>query len=79
MANLGGSGGGSGRGQGQGGGGGAGRGKGSGGGRGRNGGRGLGPGGQCVCPNCGTTAPHQQGTPCYNMKCPKCGQLMTRA
>jgi hypothetical protein len=75
MSNTGGFGGtGGGRGQGQGG---SGRGMGQGG-RGRGGGRGLGPGGQCVCPSCGATAPHQQGTPCNSVKCPKCGQIMAR-
>ena len=54
---------------------GAGRGRG---GRGRMGGFGLGPGGECVCPDCGKTAPHQRGVPCYQIKCPKCGSQMTR-
>jgi hypothetical protein len=39
---------------------------------------GFGPGGNCVCPSCGEKVPHQQGTPCYAMKCPKCGTNMTR-
>ena len=48
-------------------------------GRGRQpGGFGLGPGGFCVCPKCGTKAPHKRGIPCYNHKCPGCGQPMTR-
>ncbi len=49
-------------------------------GRGRMGGTrpGAGPGGGCVCPSCGTRAPHQVGTPCYNMSCPKCGAKMLR-
>jgi len=48
-------------------------------GRGRQpGGFGLGPGGECVCPNCGTRIPHGRGIPCYEQKCPKCGQSMTR-
>ncbi len=64
-----------GRGQGRGGGRGAGQ-----GGRGRMGGNrpGAGPGGYCVCPNCGHRAPHQAGTPCYQMQCPKCGATMMR-
>ncbi|HPP07036.1 MAG TPA: hypothetical protein PLW88_06665 [Syntrophorhabdaceae bacterium] len=46
--------------------------------KGRMGGRGLGPAGTCVCPSCGTTAPHERGIPCYKMKCPNCGTTMTR-
>lgn len=51
-----------------------------GGGRGKAGsGRGSGrAGGQCLCPQCGAVAPHSQGTPCMNMKCPKCGAAMVR-
>lgn len=48
------------------------------GGPGRMGGGGGGPGGKCVCPHCGTTAPHDRGTPCSQLKCPQCGQQMTR-
>jgi len=55
---------------------GGGRGRGLGGGRG--GGFGLGPGGNCLCPACGATVPHQVAVPCYQVKCPKCGQPMTR-
>ena len=62
-------------GRGTGAGGGAGRG---GGGGGRMGGMGLGPGGECVCPGCGEKVAHQRGVPCYQQKCPKCGQAMTR-
>jgi predicted Fe-Mo cluster-binding NifX family protein len=55
---------------------------GSGGGMGRGGGRGggsrPGPGGFCVCPSCGQKAPHQQGIPCLEIKCPQCGTVMTR-
>lgn len=38
-----------------------------------------GPGGECVCPNCGERAPHASGQPCNQTKCPKCGAFMTRA
>jgi len=55
-------------------------GKGQGQGRGRMDGNrpGAGWGGNCVCPACGSKVPHQQGMPCYSMKCPNCGQNMTR-
>ena len=39
---------------------------------------GLGPSGECVCSQCGTKIPHQQGVPCYEQRCPKCGASMTR-
>ena len=44
------------------------------------GGFGAGPGGYCVCtnPKCGYKMPHQAGTPCYQLKCPKCGSPMIR-
>ena len=48
-----------------------------GGGRGRRG-YGMGPGGDCICSNCGHREPHHPATPCYTMKCPKCGAPMTR-
>lgn len=48
------------------------------GGRGRMGGFGLGPGGECICPRCGTRIPHQRGIPCYQQLCPKCGTSMSR-
>jgi len=59
---------------------GGGMGMGRGGGRGRMGGTrpGAGPGGECVCPSCGTTAPHQAGVPCYQIECPNCGTSMVR-
>jgi hypothetical protein len=62
------------RGRGQGG---SGRGQGQG--PGRMGGRkAAGPGGDCVCPNCGHKVPHKVGQPCYEVNCPKCGTQMTR-
>lgn len=59
---------------------GMGRGMGRGAGRGRMGGSraGAGPGGNCVCPSCGTRVTHQAGTPCAAMNCPKCGLRMVR-
>lgn len=47
-------------------------------GRGMGGGFAAGPGGYCVCPNCGEKVPHQLGTPCFEQKCSKCGTAMTR-
>ena len=69
---------GAGQGQGTGRGQGAGAGQGRGGGRGRMGGFAGGPGGNCVCASCGEKVQHQQGVPCNQMKCPKCGAVMTR-
>lgn len=58
---------------------GGGRGPPGGGGRGRGGGPyAAGPGGNCICPSCGKTVPHQAGVPCYQQKCPKCGASMVR-
>ena len=39
---------------------------------------GAGPSGTCVCPNCGYAVPHEAGSPCYSIKCPKCGTQMIR-
>jgi len=53
-------------------------GRGMGGGGGRMGGFAAGPGGYCVCPNCGYKEPQIRGQPCMNKKCPKCQNPMTR-
>lgn len=49
-------------------------------GRGRGGGHGRRAGGgsvgNCICPSCGTSVPHQAGLPCFEQKCPKCGAVM---
>ena len=56
-----------------------GRGRGGGQGRGRMGGPfAAGPGGNCVCPNCGATVAHAAGQPCNAKSCSKCGTKMTR-
>ena len=39
---------------------------------------GLGPGGYCVCPNCGYRIEHQRGVPCSNLKCPSCNTPLKR-
>jgi len=52
---------------------------GQGGSKGRMGGSGLGIGGDCTCPQCGTTARHERGKPCLQQKCPQCGAPMVRA
>ena len=39
---------------------------------------GSGPGGECICPSCGTTTPHQRGIPCNSHTCPHCGTRMTK-
>jgi len=33
---------------------------------------GEGPGGYCVCPQCGYKIPHQAGVPCSEIQCPNC-------
>jgi predicted Fe-Mo cluster-binding NifX family protein len=38
----------------------------------------AGPGGYCVCPQCGQREPHKRGVPCIGRKCPKCGADMVR-
>jgi len=42
------------------------------------GGTGQGPGGNCVCSSCGSVVEHSTGTPCNQMKCPKCGSSLVR-
>lgn len=46
--------------------------------RGRGGRFGAGPGGNCLCPRCNLSVPHQAGVPCNNVKCPKCGTKMVK-
>jgi len=38
----------------------------------------AGPGGTCVCPQCGHREPHERGIPCTEVACPSCGQKMVR-
>ena len=38
----------------------------------------AGPGGFCVCPECGNKIEHVAGKPCNQQKCTKCGAQMTR-
>jgi predicted Fe-Mo cluster-binding NifX family protein len=46
--------------------------------RGRNEAQGPGPGGLCRCPACLAEVAHEQGIPCIQVRCPRCGQLMER-
>jgi hypothetical protein len=46
--------------------------------KGRTGGVRSGPGGFCACPRCGIRAPHEQGIPCTQVVCSRCGQPMVR-
>lgn len=47
-------------------------------GRGRTGQAGTAPVGNCVCPLCGASVPHEAGTPCSLRSCPKCGARMVK-
>jgi len=38
----------------------------------------AGPGGECVCPNCGKRMPHTAAQPCSQVICPQCGAKMIR-
>ena len=38
----------------------------------------AGPGGYCVCPNCGYREPHIAGQPCPQKTCPRCGTPLVR-
>lgn len=38
----------------------------------------AGPGGYCVCPQCGERTLHQRMVPCFQQQCPKCGARMVR-
>ncbi|HUW96425.1 MAG TPA: ChaB family protein [Anaerolineae bacterium] len=38
--------------------------------------QGVGGASTCVCPKCGTEKEHDRGTPCAQIKCPKCGAMM---
>jgi hypothetical protein len=58
---------------------GQGQGQGSGRGRGRQGGpQAAGPGGNCVCSDCGHKVKHVAGQPCNEKKCPQCDANMIR-
>jgi hypothetical protein len=52
----------------------------SGGGRGQGKGNkpGSGPGGNCICPQCGHKVPHEVCQPCMEVACPNCGAKMRR-
>lgn len=39
---------------------------------------GMGPGGFCVCPQCGYKVEHQAGIPCRESICPKCKVPLVR-
>ncbi len=39
---------------------------------------GKGPGGQCICPECGYKVEHRVGVPCSTIQCPKCKINLSR-
>jgi hypothetical protein len=39
---------------------------------------GSGPGGNCICPECGKQVPHVAGRRCFDQVCPDCGAKMVR-
>ena len=39
---------------------------------------GKGPSGYCICSECDYKIPHQVGTPCSTLKCPKCNTVLKR-
>lgn len=45
----------------------------------RGGGAAAGPGGDCVCPQCGYRQAHRRGVPCFEQRCPACDAAMIRA
>ena len=38
----------------------------------------AGPGGTCICPDCGYEESHKRGESCLSTTCPKCGSKMER-
>jgi NAD-dependent SIR2 family protein deacetylase len=38
----------------------------------------LGRGGTCVCVQCGTRVPHEDGVPCRTQRCPSCSASLLR-
>jgi len=44
----------------------------------RNQGQGKGPGGICICPQCGAEVPHKRGVSCARHRCGKCNIPMQR-
>ncbi|MGD9489689.1 MAG: ferredoxin [Calditrichaceae bacterium] len=38
----------------------------------------LGDGGYCVCPKCNHRAPHKNGVPCQEERCPNCNAKLLR-